>query len=97
MATKRYLMLKIDERACKDGYQDVLRGVITMPGVQSIERLDGVFDLMVEVECPTGAGRAAADDLLAKGWVKRFQVLQVEPAESSELVRAPAQGVTRRV
>ena len=97
MATKRYLMIDVDEGACKNGYQDVLRDLITMPEVQSIERLDGVFDLMVEVECPATVGQAAFDDLLAKGWVKRFQVLQVEPAESSDTITAPTLDVTKRV
>jgi hypothetical protein len=97
MATKRYLMIDVDEEACKNGYEDVLRDLITMPEVQSIERLDGIFDLMVEVECPVAVGHAAADDLLAKGWVKRFQVLQVEPAEPSEVITPPALDVTKRV
>jgi len=54
--------------------------------VQSIEQLDGIFDLIVQVECPDTVGYAAADDLLAKGWVKRLQVLQVESAEPSEIM-----------
>jgi hypothetical protein len=77
MATKRYLMISVDEGACKDGYQDVLRDLITIPEVQAIERLDGIFDLVVEVECPAGVGCAAADDLLAKAWVKQLQMLSV--------------------
>jgi len=84
MATKRYLMINIAQDPCKNGYHDVLRDLITIPEVQSIEQLDGVFDLIVQVECPATVGYAAADDLLAKGWVKRLQVLQVEPAEPSE-------------
>jgi len=86
MATKRYLMINIAQEACKNGYQDVLRDVITIPEVQSIEQLDGIFDLIVQVECPDTVGYAAADDLLAKGWVKRLQVLQVESAEPSEIM-----------
>ncbi len=86
MATKRYLMINVAEEACKNGYEDVLRYLITIPEVQFIERLDGIFDLMVQVECPATVGYAAVDDLLAKGWVKRLQVLQVESAEPSESV-----------
>jgi len=86
MATKRYLMINVAEEACKNGYEDVLRYLITIPEVQFIERLDGIFDLMVQVECPAIVGHAAADDLLAKGWVKRLQVLQVESAEPSEIM-----------
>jgi len=96
MATKRYLMINIAQEPCKNGYQDVLRDLITIPEVQSIEQLDGVFDLIVQVECPASVGYAAADDLLAKGWVKRLQVLQVEPAEPSEIIRPTVLELTRR-
>ena len=96
MTTKRYLMINIAQEACKNGYQDVLRDVITIPEVQSIEQLDGIFDLIVQVECTDKVGYAAAEDLLAKGWVKRLQVLQVEPAELSEIITPTVLELTRR-
>lgn len=102
MTKKRYLMISITQEACKNGYQDVLRDLITMPEVQSIEKLDGIFDLAVQVECPVGIGYAAADDLLAKGWVERLQVLQVEPVEPaepakpSEIIRPTVLELTKR-
>jgi hypothetical protein len=96
MATKRYLMINIAQEACKNGYQDVLRDVITIPEVQSIEQLDGIFDLIVQVECPDTVGYAAAEDLLAKGWVRRLQVLQVEPAEPSEIITPTVLELTKR-
>ena len=96
MATKRYLMINIAQEACKNGYQDVLRDVITIPEVQSIEQLDGIFDLIVQVECPNTVGYAAAEDLLAKGWVKRLQVLQVESAEPSEIITPTVLELTKR-
>jgi hypothetical protein len=87
MAAKRYcIMINMTEKACKNGYQDVLRDLIAIPWVQSFERLDGIFDLMVQVESPAIVEYAASDDLLAKGWVKRLQVLQVEPTEPSEIM-----------
>jgi len=81
-----YIMVNMTEEACKNGYQDVLRDLIAIPWVQFIERLDGIFDLMVQVESPATVGYAAADCLLAKEWAKRLQVLQVEPAEPSEIM-----------
>ena len=96
MATKRYyIMINMTEEACKNGYQHVLRSLIAIPWVQFIERLDGIFDLMVQVENPVMAGYAAADDLLAKGWVKHLQVLQVEPAEPSEIAVPRVPELTR--
>jgi hypothetical protein len=96
MTTKRYLMINIAQEACKNGYQDVLRDLITIPEVQSIEQLDGIFDLIVQVECPATVGYAAAEDLLAKGWVKRLQVLQVEPNEPSEITPLKVLELTKR-
>jgi hypothetical protein len=97
MATKRYcIMINMIDKACKNGYQDVLRDLIAIPWVQSIERLDGIFDLMVQVESPATVGYAASDDLLAKGWVKRLQVLQVEPTEPSEIMAPTVLELTTR-
>ena len=96
MTTKRYLMINIAQEACQNGYQDVLRDLITIPEVQSIEQLDGIFDLIVQVECPATVGYAAAEDLLAKGWVKRLQVLQVDPNEPSEITPLKVLELTKR-
>ena len=96
MTKKRYLMINIIQKACKNGYRDVLRDLITLPEVQFIEKLDGIFDLAVQVECPVGIGYAAADDLLAKGWVEHLQVLQAEPAEPSEIIRPTVLELTKR-
>jgi len=91
MATKRYyIMVNLTKEAYKDGYQEVLRDLIDIPWVQSIELLDGIFDLMVQAESPAIVGYTAADHLPAKRWVKNLQVLQVEPAEFPE----PAEIVT---
>jgi hypothetical protein len=96
MATKRYLMIKLAQESCKNGYAHVLRDLITIPEVQSIEQLDGVFDLMVQVECPVSVGYAAAEDLLAKEWVKHLQVLQIERAEPSEIITPTVLELSRR-
>ena len=97
MATERYLMMiHVTEEAGKNGYQDVLRDLITIPWVQSIEQLDGIFDLMVQVECPDIVGYGAADPLLAKAWVKNLRVLRVEPAEPSEIMTPRVLELTKR-
>jgi hypothetical protein len=96
MTKKRYLMINMTQKACRNGYQNVLRDLITIPEVQSIEQLDGVFDLMVQVECPASVGYAAAEDLLAKEWVKHLQVLQIERAEPSEIITPTVLELSRR-
>ena len=84
METKRYMMIKVAQETCKNGYRNVLRDLVTIPEVHFIEQLDGIFDLMVQLECPATVGHAVADRLLAKRWVKSLQVLQVEPAEPGQ-------------
>jgi len=86
MATKAYFMINVAEKFCPNGYQDVLRDLVTIPEVQSIERVDGICDLMVKVEAPIRVG-FVADKILAKEWVKRLYALQVEPAELSETIK----------
>ena len=86
MATKAYLMINVAEKFCPNGYQDVLRDLVTIPEVECIERLDGICDLMVKVEGPIGGG-FAAEKILPKQWVKSLRVLNVEPAELSETTK----------
>ncbi len=80
MATKAYFMVNVAEKFCPNGYQNVLRDLVTVPEVESIERVDGICDLMVKVETPISVG-VVADKILAKAWVQRLRVLKVEPAE----------------
>lgn len=94
MGTKAYFMVNVAEGTCKNGYQDVLRDLISIPEVQSVERLDGIFDLMVEVENPVTMG-FVGNTILTKEWVKRLQVLKVEPAELVEVARPSEPEVTK--
>ena len=80
MVTKAYFMVNVAKKFCPNGYQNVLRDLVTVPEVESIERVDGICDLMVKVETPISVG-VVADKILAKTWVQRLRVLKVEPAE----------------
>ena len=56
-----------------------------IPEVESVERVSGTCDLVVKVEVPVSSWTIfAANKLLAKEWVKRLQVLNVEPLRANE-------------
>ena len=83
MATKAYFMVSVAEKSCQNGYQRILSDLETIPEVQSVERVRGGCDLLVKVEAPVRM-IFVANKLLAKQWVKRLQVLYVEPVQPEE-------------
>ncbi len=85
MARKAYFMVDVAEKHLPNGFQDILRDLEAIPEVKSIERISGTCDLMVQVEIPASNWTIfTANKLLAKGWVKRLQVLNVEPLRADE-------------
>jgi len=83
MTTKAYFMIDVAEKFCPNGYQDILKDLVAIPEVETIERIDGICDLMVKVETPVEA-KLVADKILAKQWGKSLRVLNVEPAAVGE-------------
>ena len=84
MGTKAYFMVNLDKRLSEDGYYlDALRELEAMPEVESVEPVSGVCDLLVKVETPIRI-IFAANKIMAKEWVKRLYVLNIEPSESKE-------------
>jgi len=83
MATRAYLMINVAEGLCQNGYQNALKDLEAMPEVQSIERVSGACDLLVKVEAPIRL-IFVANKLMAKEWVKRLYVLQVEPFQTEQ-------------
>ena len=89
MATKAYFMINVAEEFCPNGYQRILRDLLSIPEVEFIERVDGICNLMVKVEAPAGV-EFVADKILAKEWVKNLRALKVEPAELNEAIKLAA-------
>lgn len=83
MATKAYFMLCVVEKFCQDSYQRILSDLEAIPEVQAVERVSGGCDLLVKVEAPIRM-IFVANKILAKEWVKRLHVLQVEPIQPEE-------------
>ena len=83
MATKAYFMVSVAEKFCQDGYQGILRDLEAIPEVKSVERVSGACDLLVKIEAPIRM-IFVANKLMAKNWVKRLYVLNVEPFQTEE-------------
>ena len=83
MATKAYFMINVAERFCQNGYRDILRDLEAIPEVKAVERVNGACDLLVKVEAPIRM-IFVANKLLAKEWVKRLYVLNIEPFQTEE-------------
>jgi len=83
MATRAYFMIDVAEKFSRDGYQNILRDLETIPEVESVERVTGASDLLVKVEAPIRM-IFVANKILAKEWVKRLHVLHVEPIQPEE-------------
>lgn len=83
MTTKAYLMIDVAEKFCRNGYLDVLRDLADIREVQSVERIDGICDIMVKAEGTDTKG-FVADQIMPKEWVKSLRVFNVEPGEPME-------------
>ena len=83
MTTKAYFMIDVAEKSCRNGYQDILKDLVAIPEVETIERIDGICDLMVKVETPLET-KLVANKIMPKEWVKSLRLVNVEPAEPSK-------------
>lgn len=84
MATKTYFVISVDEDCYQNRYQDVLRDLKAIPEVESVERIKGTCDLMVQAKAPLRAV-FVANKILPKEWVKRLLMLKVDPFRIDEL------------
>lgn len=85
MSTKAYLMVNVNKKLYKNPYQPVLRDLFIMSDVESIERVNGTCDLVVQSKYPNRI-RYLADEILAKEWCDKLSILMTEPAELHDSV-----------
>jgi len=79
MATKAYFMVDVKEGFFQDGQmEDIVADLETIPEVKCVEPVNGVCDLLIEIEAPIRVV-FVANKVLAKEWVKHLRVLKVEP------------------
>lgn len=84
MATKTYFVISIDGDYYQNRYQEILKELKTIAEVESVERIKGSCDLIVQAKAPVRA-IFVADKILPKEWVKRLLMLKVDPFQVNEL------------
>ena len=79
MATKAYFMIRIKEGLHNNGRIEEMIGELeAIPEVICVEPIDGICDLLAQVEAPIRAV-FVANKVMAKEWVKDLRMLKVEP------------------
>jgi len=82
MAVKAYFLITAEEEFWYDGYQEIVRDLKAVPEVKAIEPVRGRCNLLVHVEAPIRA-IMVAHKIIPLKWVKRLDILTVEPIENS--------------
>ena len=84
MATKAYLMIRIKEGLHNKGrIAEMIEELEAIPEVKRVEPIDGICDLLAQVEAPIRAV-FVANKVMAKEWVKDLRMLKVEPLPGRE-------------
>jgi hypothetical protein len=76
MATKAYFMIDLGRKADKQSCSRAVEELEAIPEVNTVERIDGRFDLMVTVEAPQRV-IFVANKIRTKAWAKGFSVCKV--------------------
>jgi DNA-binding Lrp family transcriptional regulator len=85
MGTKAYFMINVaKDRVGPDGQIDVVKELEAMPGVEAVEPVFGIYDLIVTVEAPVIEVTHSVNKIMEKDWVKRLHILRREPVELAE-------------
>lgn len=80
MGTKAYFMIKTVREAGGEGYEEALKALEEIPEVETIEPVSGDYDHVARIDAPKSV-ISVANKILENEWVKRLEVLKVEPDE----------------
>jgi len=83
MTTKAYFLIRVGEDFKQNGYLDWLKDLESMPEVQHIAPVTGLYDAVAKVEAPVTA-MLVAHKMMADSHVKHLHVLRVEEPEKKE-------------
>ena len=82
MASNAYFMINVAEDAYKNDMANIFKDLETIAEIKEAERVNGFCELLAKVQASNIT--PVVDRLLAKEWVKRLNVLFVEPSELSK-------------
>jgi hypothetical protein len=83
MSTKAYFLIRVGEDLKMNGYAGWLKDLESMPEVQHVEPVTGLYDALATVEAPVTA-MLVAHKIMGDSHVKHLHVLRVEEAARKE-------------
>jgi hypothetical protein len=84
MTTTAYLLIRASEAVRHNGYLKALEDLWTLPEVESVEPVSGLYDCVAKVEAPIRL-IFVVHKIMAKSWVERVQVLRVDEPVATTL------------
>ena len=83
MATKAYFLIRVGEDFKQNGYAGWLRDLESMPEVQEVAPVTGLYDAVATVEAPITAS-LLAHKMMGDSHVKHLHVLRIEEPARKE-------------
>jgi len=83
MATKAYFLIRVGEELKQDGYAGWLKDLESMPEVQYVAPVTGLYDAVARVESPVTA-MLVAHKIMGDAHVKHLHVLSVDEPGKKE-------------
>jgi hypothetical protein len=83
MTTKAYFLIRVGEELKQNGYAGWLKDLETLPEVQYVAPVTGLYDALAQVEAPVTA-MLVAHKIMGKSHVKDLHVLRVEEPKKEE-------------
>jgi hypothetical protein len=77
MGTTAYLLIRAAEGVRSNGYLKALEDLRSLPEVEYVEPVSGLYDCMAKVEAPSKLV-FVVHKVMAKSWVERVHILRVD-------------------
>lgn len=95
MGVRAYLLIEVADNMAQQDFITTLRQLEDMPGVDFVDPVMGLADMVIMVDAPVTV-EAIASKIRAKDWVKKLEILRVvsmferHRASKQELLKALA-------
>ena len=95
MGVRAYLLIEVADNMAQQDFITTLRQLEDMPGVDFVDPVMGLADMVIMVDAPVTV-EAIASKIRAKDWVKKLEILRIvsmferHRASKQELLKALA-------
>lgn len=95
MGVRAYLLVEVADNMAQQDFITTLRQLEDMPGVDFVDPVMGLADMVIMVDAPVTV-EAIASKIRAKDWVKKLEILRIvsmferHRASKQELLKALA-------